>query len=458
MAPPPPSSAAEVARQERMAMLRVAWLGLGFLALFTAFNVAQSYVTTLFPGLGFISLAVIYLFYIASSLGAPYLTQRVPLNLIFLIGAALYALFILGMTWGTVPLFVCSALVGLAAGGLWVHQGYYAATASAAFGVPVGKLTSVFLAIYTVNMILGNGLSLILLNAGTSVTTVLYVMAGIAGAGAVMLFFLPSPTPSTPAAGEAPSVVADPPAAPASFRSHLGRMARLSVTRPLRDALPLILWNGSLTTLAFANYPRFIPASAPVSLQPAMFLAYGATGTLLSPMWGRLFDARGPGPLVVGVGVLGVASAALTYACILTADNDGPVNTALWVASLGVLGALDNATNSLINFSLAAWFPSGDLVAPAFAVYRLTFCVGFIVLALVSNAGAWQIIVAVNHVLMLATLVVFGRRIWRGDDAPVVDESVQQDPSSSSSLPAAAATGDSDVNTSGSDAELDSKR
>ncbi|ORZ34711.1 hypothetical protein BCR44DRAFT_164898 [Catenaria anguillulae PL171] len=400
------------------AVLRAAWLGIGFLLVITAFNGVQGFVTTLYPKQGFNSLALLYLCFLISSIGAPFLTHRVNLGLIFLVSAAQYALFILGLLWGEVALFIFSALVGLAAGALWVHQGYYITVLSSNFGVPVGKLTSVFLTVFTANMIAGQIISLCLLSNGVPMSLLLYVMAAVAGVGAVVLFFLPRPIPPS-------SVIPSPAAADQqqqaasnnlSLSKQLAAMKRLALRRPLADAIPLILWNGSLGTFAFGNFGTFLPKSSPATLLPSMFLTYGILGTCLAPVWGRLYDRRGATPLVIGIAILAVLTYGLTYWCILKTD----VSHAIWIAAMGCLGALDNATNSLINMSLAKWFPSGSDVSPAFGVYRTVFCIGFIVLALVSNFGAWQIILGLSHVLMVVTLVVFVIRIRSGrEEVPV---------------------------------------
>ncbi|ORZ29400.1 major facilitator superfamily domain-containing protein [Catenaria anguillulae PL171] len=374
-----------------------------------AINVAQSYVTKLYPEHGFNSIALIYALFILSSIVAPYLTDRVPLGVIFLLAALQYAIFILGLNLGVAFVYIGAALVGLAAGCLWIHQGYYVAVASSSFSVPVGKLTSVFLTIYTLNMVLGNTVSLIVLGSGIPITTLLYIMVGMAVAGALILFFLPRPFPTdAPSLPSAAAAVAEP---PLTLPEQLGAMLRLCVRRPLADAIPLILWNGSLTTLAFANFPTFVPKDAPESLHPSMFLAYGITGSLLSPLWGRAYDRYGGAkPLVAGIFVLSILTFAFTYWCIL---GGASVTSAVWVAAMGALGALDNATNCLIQAFLTDNFPRGPDVSPAFGVYRVLFSIGTLSLALVSNSGAWQVVLGISHVLMVATMVTFVLRIVR---------------------------------------------
>ncbi|KAI9190251.1 hypothetical protein H9P43_001684 [Blastocladiella emersonii ATCC 22665] len=396
-----------MASQSRAALMRALQLGLGFVLVFSAFNFSQSFVTTLYPAEGFNVLATIYAFYILSSLGAPYLTHRVPLNLIFLACAAVYALFIFAINWGVAALYVTSALVGLAAGAFWVHEGFYITVVSSSFGVDVGKLTSTFLAVFTINCMAGNALPLILMSAGIPMSTILITMGAIALAGGLIMAFLPKPYP----AGAEPSAAAAAASQSVSLGAQFRAMGRLATSRPMTDCLALILWNGSLTSLAFGNMPRFLPADvAGSTLVPSMFIAYGFTGTVGSPLWGRAYDRWGTLPLVVGVAVLGVATYALTLVAINAPDAIGRAG---WIVAMGALGALDNATNCLINFSLASWFPSGDDTSPAFAVYRLTFCLGFIVLSLLSNLNLWQVILVINIILMVLTVLTFGLRLRR---------------------------------------------
>ncbi|KAJ3364272.1 DUF895 domain membrane protein [Allomyces javanicus] len=410
---------------ERSGMIRVALLGFGFLLVFTAFNGAQTLVTTIHPENGFNSLATIYLCFFLGSLIAPSLVSRIPLRFIFFVAAAMYALFIAGLNWGTAALFITSALVGFAAGSIWITQGFYVSMASQASGVPIGKLTSVFLFIFTINMIAGNAISASILLAGISYSTLLYILAIVAATGALCLLLLPQP-------GRAATDTTTNAAPTMPLGEKLRMTIKLFPEMPMLALIPLILWNGALGSLAFGNIPRFLPESmvaARPEIVPLIFIVYGVTGTLASPFWGRVYDRSGPKPLVWAMAILGTVTYALVLVVLLVVPglaDDETLAIALFACATGALGALDNLTNSLINFSISSLYPDEQTNAAAFAVYRLCFCVGFILLSLLSNTGIWQIIVVLNVILLVATVAAYAYLIKyrhrKGAEQAVVDK------------------------------------
>ncbi|ORZ34713.1 major facilitator superfamily domain-containing protein [Catenaria anguillulae PL171] len=387
----------------RGAMLRAGWLGVGMLLVITAYNTAQPYITTLYPDHGFYSLALVYGVYIFTSIGAPYLTETFSASSILFAAGAFHGLFIVGLLWGTASLFAFAALVGVGNGMLWICQGHYITTCSTSFGVPIGRLSSALFTLLSLNMIIGNIAMAWLLEQGVDISTMLYILGGVAAVGSALLLFLPKPY----AADSTPIV-----SAPLlSLPDQLRAMARVGLRRPLLDVVPLIAFHGSLFTFAFANFPLFMPADRPKWLQPAAYLGFGVAGTILMPIWGRLFDHRGAPPLVAGLLGIGILTYALSYWCILGGSS---VPRFAWIAAMSSVGALDSVCMSLTNMSISSDFTSGPDVSVAFAVYRLVFGLGFISLALVSNLGLWQVVLGLGHVFLLTAVGAFVLRIRRG--------------------------------------------
>ncbi|KAJ3371352.1 hypothetical protein GGF31_003275 [Allomyces arbusculus] len=435
--------------RERSAMLRVAWLGFGFLCILTALNVVLTNVTVLYPDQGFNSLATVYFSFIVGSLLAPFFTARFPPWLIFFIAGCIYTVFDASLNWGVVPMFVFSALIGIAAGSyllavtvtvtvtvtiiralthhhnlgsLWVAEGSYVTATAKASGVPIGKLTSIFLTFNTINMTIGNVISLALQRLGGSRATMLYVMAGISGFGSLCLAFVPTPPRSV-------ALVSAPAEVETSLVTKIQAIGKLIVRRPMAALIPLILWNGAVNTLAFANFPSFLPAAlldARPEVLPLMFIAYGAFAALGSPLFGRAYDRAGLRPLMVLMTLIAAAVFTMTYLVILhlptllprRADRSIDVDThygtivVILVLAGGFLGALDSITTGTMNFVQSAWFPDGAETATAFAASRVVMCAGFVLLALISNTGVWQVVIVLNHVLMVVTLVCMAWLVW----------------------------------------------
>ncbi|KNE67075.1 hypothetical protein AMAG_12150 [Allomyces macrogynus ATCC 38327] len=408
--------------KERSAMLRVAWLGFGFLCILTALNVVLTNVTVLYPDQGFNSLATVYFSFIIGSLLAPFFTARFPPWLIFVTAGCIYTVFDASLNWGVVPMFIFSALIGIAAGSLWVAEGSYVTATAKASGVPIGKLTSVFLTFNTINMTIGNVISLALQRLGGSRATMLYVMAGISGFGSLCLAFVPTP-PQSVALASVPAEVET------SLATKIKAIGKLIVRRPMAALIPLILWNGAVNTLAFANFPSFLPDAlldARPEVLPLMFIAYGAFAALGSPIFGRVYDRAGLRPLMVLMTLIAAAVFTMTYLVILhlptllpqRADGSLDVDThygtivVILVLAGGFLGALDSITTGTMNFVQSAWFPDGVETATAFAASRVVMCAGFVLLALISNTGVWQVVLALNHALMVVTLACMGWLVW----------------------------------------------
>ncbi|KAJ3358256.1 hypothetical protein GGF32_000557 [Allomyces javanicus] len=407
---------------ERSAMLRVAWLGFGFLCVLTAINVVSTNVTVLYPDQGFNSLATVFFCNILGSLIAPLLNVRFPPWIIFLAAGGLYTVYDAALNWGEVPMFVFSVLIGFAGGALWVTEGAYVTATAKASGVPIGKLTSIFLTFFTANMTVGNVISLALQRLGVSRATMLYVMAGISGLGSLCLAFVPTPPRSA-------AVALAPAEAETSLLTKIKAIGKILTRRPMAALIPLILWNGAVNTLAFANFPTFLPDAlldARPETLPLMFIAYGAFAALGSPLFGRAYDRAGLRPLMAFVALISTAMFVMTYVVILylptllpqhdngTIDVDAHYGTivAILVLAGGFLGALDSITTGTMNFVQSAWFPDGAETATAFAASRVVMCAGFVLLALVSNTGVWQVVLALNHALMVVTLACMAWLTW----------------------------------------------
>lgn len=107
-----------------------AYLGIAFCVLSTAYLVVQSFLTTLFPGAGFFSLALVYGFFGVCALLAPSLAQVPPIKgdarLAMCSASVLYIIFLVSVgVQNTAFLYTASVLLGLGSAILWVYQGVY---------------------------------------------------------------------------------------------------------------------------------------------------------------------------------------------------------------------------------------------------------------------------------------------------------------------------------------------
>ncbi len=169
-------------------------LSFAFALIFLGFNGIQQYVTTYFsslnnPHLGFISLLLIYLFFMISSPISLTIRNKIGTKPSLIIAATIYALYIFSLLYPSQTLVLTtSTLLGIAAGLLWTSQGTYLLDASNKehYGKNAGIFTTIWAA--------GAGLGILLfgyLSTATSFTTTILIYTAITLTGTLLLTILP---------------------------------------------------------------------------------------------------------------------------------------------------------------------------------------------------------------------------------------------------------------------------
>ncbi|KAI9187732.1 hypothetical protein H9P43_002123 [Blastocladiella emersonii ATCC 22665] len=387
---------------EKQVARRATMLGACFLLTFTAFGVAQSLVTSLFPAIGFLAFGMLYACLAVGSLLGPSLTGLVPVNVIFTACAVVYGLFAFVVNVGSdaVHLILASGAVGFAAGVLWVHQGAYITGLSrAAAGISVSRLTTQFYALFSGNLILGNGIALGLLGSHVATSTqVLWGMTVIAAASAVLFLVGIRSIPTaaaTPDPATKPSSTTASRAAPApmTLKARLRLVATVFVDRRMLLLAPLIAFSGASLTFGFATLPKYLagglPRDASATRIAGTLLGYGVVSVTGAKAWGRFLDvpaaARARRALATQTVLLGLQYAAMTFAYtrpggVVPAAGAG-LGEFVPLLLVGLLaGALDPLHNCVTNVMLSETFgPRGPAwSAAAFAVYRLHLCAGVV--------------------------------------------------------------------------------
>ncbi|KNE67078.1 hypothetical protein AMAG_12153 [Allomyces macrogynus ATCC 38327] len=290
---------------KRWATFQVVWLGIGFFLIFVAFNVAESMITTLYPSQGSNTLAVIYSSFTVGSICPSYLTPRVDVRILFVLFGAAYAIFIAALTWGVVATYILAVINGASGGIPLFHQDSLITVQAAESAVPIGQLTAIFLVFYETTTIVGNLVLFALLRTCLPRSTILSIFAIVAGVGTAWLAFLRPPNNGIVAVADAGS--------DQSLFVKIRTMVNVARARPMAAALPPILCNGALLSLAFTNAPTFIPPSILASnLEnlPLMLVAFDIASAVTAPAVGKAYDV---GSCTVRTLAYGAA-----YAAILT--------------------------------------------------------------------------------------------------------------------------------------------
>ncbi|KNE70565.1 hypothetical protein AMAG_14687 [Allomyces macrogynus ATCC 38327] len=402
--------------------MRVLVLGVCFLLMFTAYGVAQSLLTTLFPTAGFVSFCLIYATYTLASLLGPAVVGAAPERLVFALGAAIYTFFAAALNLdpsepGETPylLYVVSCLTGIAAGLLWVQQGAYVTQLVRAGPIPAPAVMATFYGVFAGNLIVGNtiGLALVATHAA-STRTMLWVMTCISGVAIVLFIVGIKPVPGAATA-------------PTSLRVRLHTVGHVLQDKKMWSLAPLIAFTGATMTLGFATLPKYLPRptlgttttagdvrEAATAGVAKLLLAFGIASVLVSPIWGRALRrsgiiGRGPRVLVVQTLLVAAIAACITVARNLVPDRNGAnpnASTAqiLCIVASSVIGSLDPLHNTWTNSVLSDTFgrhvkpkpaavgdppspPEQDRTAAAFAAYRVFICLGVVVTSLVNLAA-----------------------------------------------------------------------
>jgi len=105
-------------------------LAIAFMFIFFGYNAVQQYVTVFFSeygnvNAGFITLILIYGFFMVGNLISPLVVNRLGSRISMILGGATYAVFILSLQFGTFYVYPAAILIGIGAGILWTGQNNY---------------------------------------------------------------------------------------------------------------------------------------------------------------------------------------------------------------------------------------------------------------------------------------------------------------------------------------------
>lgn len=105
---------------------KTVYVGSVFLLLFTAYNIAQGVLTTVFKDVGFYSFALIYFPYALSSLISPWIGRRLGVRFSLLFGSITYVLWMMALSFKNLEfVLIISVINGIGSGLLWVHEGIW---------------------------------------------------------------------------------------------------------------------------------------------------------------------------------------------------------------------------------------------------------------------------------------------------------------------------------------------
>ena len=447
--------------QARELYRRIGFLGLCFAVTFTGFNVALSYVTTIFKGpFGYTTLSITYLIYAFSSLATPSLNRLLARSQwvgeeraekVALVGASIfYSGYILALAVESRELFlVMSVLLGGAAGVMWLNQGVYVTrmvhhyreehdqllarenneqsnlgvTGKNGGGVDkngvkedsvIGGATGLFFAVYNVNGIVGNVIALVILSVGAGFRSLIWSMLGVCFFGTILLLFA-APIPSI-SKSQTDILKEKEQHAGSNQWDEIKKFARNPVTWMLT---PYMFTQGLNIAFDFANFPTyvtFVSSLADETQQTAniaiVFLVYGVGCIIGSFLWGRVYDRSHARllPLIISHLLLVLLNNGLLVGAVVVGNYQSGMSMLIAVGF--IFGLIDYCTNAIINNSNSKCY-QGLQVSLSFAWYRFCFCIAFSIGTAISSvvAGVDQYSVSTEPSTKFGFLVIVGLNV-----------------------------------------------
>ncbi|KAI3645512.1 hypothetical protein MP228_008440 [Amoeboaphelidium protococcarum] len=401
----------------------VSMLGLSFCLIFTGYHVAQSFVTTLYRDEGFGVLCVIYLAYCIGCLCAPAIHQMMERiagpgrqERLCMSAASLgYVAFVFSLISGSTALIYVSGFVkGISSGILWVSQGVYInkilSTETDSSSVKstkiVGLAVGLFFMVYNINGVIGNGITIALLQMGTSVQMTLLAMGVVSSVGALMTLLV---SDSPVVVQKARKQVVDSTNTLSSTLSAEKQSNRLSIfgefksvcsilkNRKVQFLMPYFILQGISLAYTYGNYPAFISqltssgdnAGSTFDTSQATNIAYGfllySVGSVIGSMlWGKVYDyfKQSLYPLLTCHSILtGLNFSVIVY--LIFAEDKSIILPGFVVVGF-VFGLSDFLINAIINNSINSHFDAAD-INKVFTCYRVLFSIGFVIASVVGS-------------------------------------------------------------------------
>ena len=406
--------------------------GCSFALIFTAYNTAQNYLTTLIgPSFGSANLALVYAGLIFSTPLVPALVPRLGVRYGLMIGGSGYVAFMLALFvyslsagWASASLLAVSSWVnGMCGALLWSSQGSLVISASGDTRTEelVPWQAGIFWSVFQLSAVFGNLLALLGFSQGGSTSMLFAIFAGLAVAGVALLATLPpAPTAGLAAADSAESTssssdasdASSPAAAAAVTAAAIGTAATPCASAAAREAramggfvvrarrlAPLLVLGGALMAYQFGTFPLHLERTA-VGLAFTLFgLAEVAGGVALGKLCGVIGQRRFR-PLVLALTALSLAAAAPLELGVVDAGGpvriDQPRRLALPITAALLFGLSDSAVIVLAYAALADACGGAAGVADSARaggcrqlLYSVGFLLGFALGPYVP--GAWQL-------------------------------------------------------------------
>jgi len=362
-------------------MYELIYFGITYALVFTGYYVTTGFLNIIFPKTAFIGFAIFYAVAGISCLVAPYIIEKLPLKVTLFITILLYLIFIGAVSsFNSIFMITAYAFCGIGSSGIWLIQGIW----TSAFKTNNNNSIGIFYAIFSINMILGNVTSLVILITGVNLQIMIWCMIGISGTGLILCLFIPKTPLEIP-----------------KMQKPLFRHV-LDVLLVAKNNFALIfpIFAQSLgLNVSFQILSRMmLNTIGPVDVyNSAMFLAYGTSYALVSLVTGKLFNKNWKFVLYPYL-----LLELLSLASILILSKYNKLS-GYWIILGFVRGITDNAINNVCNISFGKNIPA-DL---SFAFYRFIYSFSYILGSLIVGYTPYEYVLLIAAIIAILGTISF---------------------------------------------------
>ena len=368
-------------------IFKIFYISFSFFLFFLAFNIAQNFVTTVHGNVGFLAIAVLYLFFSFASPFAPAVVNQIgSLKVSLFFASSIYIVWIaVSNLPNNIAFLIISAAEGIAAAILWNAQGRYLSELVHDTGDTTSSeyFSAIFFSMFGVSVVIGNVISTAVFRSGLSLSVLLWIVCIIGSIGVFSFIFLPSSKSVDPIA-----IIPSPEVLDLKISIEVSAIERILDCWTVGKEMPFLLF--AIASFHYGYSTAYIYTKFPliVSLTdiPNVELSWAIASAIGPVIGGYLFSCH---PLLL----LGMHSVFLLAPHLYFVSVTNPGSSFLVLVVLACSqGFADSFVNTLLNASLVTFYGHRDarFVGAAFALLRFYSCLGVVLCCVVGNYESFQ--------------------------------------------------------------------
>ncbi len=395
-------------------MKQIVYFGIMYALIFTGFYVTNGFLTIIYPNEAFIGFAIFYGLYGIASLLSPYLYMKLNLIAALILSSFTFLIYVgFASSKLSYMMLVGSGIAGVGNAVIWLIQGIWMSE------FPDSENKSlwigIFFGIFNVNIIVGNLISIIILIASeSSISIMMWAMIGVTGIGFSMTFFVSfiiRNTNSQNTINQNINVKEKTTEQEKEEKSFLQVLKKVFTVISINKGyllIPFFLAQAISLNITYQIITRLLIINSrnihedPNIYNAAMYLAYGVSAIIFSIVWGKIYDKFGY-KLVLGFYLSLELTCLIGILMLNKFSSNGPLG--YWIIIGFVRGMIDNAINSIINITIARYYPKDG--SYFFALYRFIYAVSYATFSVCIAYIQYEYILLIDCVIAIISTICY---------------------------------------------------